>query len=375
MTNSPSRPRRPQRPSRRLLSWRAMERDVSERFNALFEKFEELLEELKEVYHPHSDVYDYVVPCSLQYALSRHSYAKDLLVRLIGQIRDLEAFLKLVENYFSCDGCDCCDGCDGCDGCDCCDGCNGCDGKLGYGINCDPGGDRLKKPMMALLYHLEVEFSKLFTEWTPTSMVYCLHIHYRLVDMKDECDLVEIGQILTHYFNSLNDPVVQLLVERDFLSHFVKELVNTHFAIDEFAKMRYMLYRLYGKKVEHLALVRAFVMHSAFDMPAVEHHNFAPGPTTTFYQSIVADFRTSIKTPTDQVVRSLVSRVVMGLDIGLDEFCRSVMPSYLPDSLPKLAKTHEIAGVGVEYLQTWMSLLESRLSIATTRRDLSADFN
>lgn len=318
---------------------RAIARDVSNRLKRRMRILKNRIERFMDEVHPNED--DYKIPSTVRYPFQELEYDVNGLLDLSNQITDLEAFLEFLEEYY--------------------------DPNRGYGNYDEEGVRNTENPMMGLFYHLEVLYSRIYTDNTPKMQIYCIHIHHRL---EEECDRDEIYDILIDYFSSLDDTLVQELIERDFLSHFVKELVEIHFVSDEIYKMRDMMNDLYGNLRIHKAWVMGSVIHSAFNPLSIEAFDFTPGYTTTFFQSVVTHFETFITSPTDDLVSSLVRTVVMGLNIGFDEFCEEVVIDYLPNTLQELEQINMKSGVGVEYLQTYVSLLERRLSISTTRRNL-----
>ncbi len=327
-------------PDIRVLPHRAIARDVSNRLKRRMRILKNRIERFMDEAHPNED--DYMIPSTLRYPFQELEYDVNGLLDLLNQITDLEAFLEFLEEYY--------------------------DPNRGYGNYDDEGVRNMENLMMGLFYRLEVLYSRIYTDNTPKMQIYCIHIHHRL---EEECDRDEIYDILIDYFSSLDDTLVQELIERDFLSHFVKELVEVHFGSDEIYKMRDMMNDLYGNLRIHKAWVMGYVIHYAFNPLLIESFDFTPGEyTTTFFQSVVAHFETSITFPTDDVVSSLVRTVVMGFDISFDEFCEEVVIDYLPNTLQELEQINVKSGVGVEYLQSWVSLLERRLSISTTRRNL-----
>ena len=125
----------------------------------------------------------------------------------------------------------------------------------------------------------------------------------------------------------------------------------------------------------HYKLAISTIMHIAFSPVPISRHHFTPGLSMDFYQSIFTDFATQITTPTDEVIVSLVRRVVFNLQIGLDDFSKSLLEQYLPTTIDSLESLETPYGVGVKYLQDWMMILGERLAISTVRRDLTEAFS
>lgn len=293
--------------------------------------------------HPNED--DYKVPSTLRYSLQGYEYAPMIrLMELLATIRNKTRFLKLLDQYYD----------------------PGCGFKNGYG-NYDDGDRNTEKPIYGIFYHLEILYSRIFVSNTCKTQFYGMHLHNRLIA---NCDQAEIIDILTHYFTNLDDTLVQELVRRDLLSSFVEKLVEIHYDGDETAKMIDFLNDLHKNYRSHHKWVISFIMQVAFSPVPISRHHFTPGMQMGFYQSIFTDFGTQITVPTDEVIASLVRRVVMGVHIGLDDFSKSIVEQYLPTTLTSLQSLQTVCGVGVEYLQNWMTILGERLAISTVRRNL-----
>lgn len=321
-------------------------RTVLDRFKARASKKIKEIKSFMQETHPNED--DYMVPSSLRYPLLMHPYDRSSLMTLLGEITSLADFQKLLDDYY--------------------------DPENGYG-NYDDGTRNTEKPEMSIIYHLESLYSCIFTHNTSKMQVYALHIHARLLA---ECDDAEIVGILIHYFRNLNDTLVQELVSRDLLSTFVERLVQEHYGLNngqEAEKMLDFLNDLHGSYEAHHAWVIGSVMNVAFAPLGVGRHHFTPGSCMNFYLSIVSTYSTQIATPTDEVIASLVREVVMARDFGLDDFSKSVVEQYLPTTHSSLQTLHTTSGVGVEYLQNWMTILEERLAMATVRSNLTEAFS
>lgn len=291
---------------------------------------------------------DYKVPSSLKYPLRNFAYHSSRLMELLGGITCLADFQKLLEDFYEPDN--------------------------GYG-NYDNGTRNIDQPMMSIIYHLEKHYACIYTEKSRKTQIYGLLIHTCL---RAKCDLSKIGKILIRYFRSLDDNLVRALDQRGFLTIFVDRLVEEHFKLnggEEAAKLLEFLNELHGSYQTHLAWVISSVMNAAFSPLDLGRHHFTPGPTMQFCQRIFTTFSTQIATPTDEVIASLVREVVMGFEIGLDGLCKVALERYLPTTLASLQALHTTSGIGVEYLQNWMTILEERLAISTMGRNLTEAFS
>lgn len=322
---------------------------VSDRFKArASQKTKDIAVFMKE---PHPFGGDYMLPTTLGYAAKKHPYDKEDLDGLVDQITCPADFEKLLEDYYDPDNF--------------------------YGNYDEDGTRNTEQPMMSIIYHLEWLYSRIYTDNTSKTQIYALCIHARLMAGNASAQIVEI---LTHYFQSLNDSIVRQLKERGYLSIFVERLVEEHFKFnggEEAVKMLDFLNDLHGSYETHCAWVIGSVINVAFSPLGVGRYHFTPGPCMHFYQSIVSAYSHQIKiaTPADEVIASLVRVVVMARDIGLDGFCRSALEQYLPTTHASLQTLHTISGVGVEYLQNWMTILEERLAMATVRSNLTEAFS